>query len=81
MDNKICIDALKIIRINNYEQLLLTTRIIRSIYGSYWSGNKLKLNKSLLVINSSRILVLSPHQSCTGYYDGVYTNHMKNRKR
>ena len=77
MDNKICIDALKTIRINNYEQLSLTTRIIRSIYGYYWSGNKL-----LLVINSSKIKVLSPHISCTGYYcNEVYTKHMKNRKR
>ena len=82
MDNKIYVDALKTIRINNYEQLLLTTRILRSIYGSYGSGNKLKLNKLLLVINSSKIIVLSPHKSCTGYYyNGVYTKHMKNRKR
>ena len=81
MDNKICIDALKTISINNYEQLLLTTRILRSIYGSYGSGNKLKLNKLLLVINSSKIIVLSPHISCTGYYNGIYTKHMKNRKR
>ena len=82
MDNKICIDALKTIRINNYEQLSLTTRIIRSIYGYYWSGNRLKLNKLLLVINSSKIKVLSPHISCTGYYcNEVYTKHMKNRKR
>ena len=81
MDNKICIDALKTIRINNYEQLLLTTRILRSIYGSYGSGNKLNLNKLLLVINSSKIIVLSPHKNCTGYCNGVYTKHMKNRKR
>lgn len=81
MDNKICIDALKIIRINNYKQSLLTTRIIRSIYESYWSGNKLKLNKLLLVINSSKIKVLSPHKSYTGYCNEVYTKHMKNRKR
>ena len=81
MDNKIYIDALKTIRINNYEQLLLTTRILRSIYDSYWNGNKLNLNK-LLVINSSKIKVLSPHKSCTGYYcNEVYTKHMKNRKR
>ena len=76
MDNKIYIDALKTIRINNYEQSLLTTRIIRRIYESYWNGNKL-----LLVINSSKIKVLSPHKNCTGCCNEVYTKHMKNRKR
>ena len=81
MDNKIYIDALKTIRINNYEQLLLTTRIIRRIYESYWNGNKLNLNKLLLVINSSKIKVLSPHKNYTGCCNEVYTKYMKNRKR